>query len=413
MTVVIVGAGHGGVQAAASLRDLGYPGQIVLVDGQPHLPYQRPPLSKNYLGEAGGAEADSEPLRAPEFFENHRVDLELDTEVTELLTAEHQVRLADGRTLDYAHLVLATGAKNRTLDIPGAELDGVVELRTLADALALRRRLRAARNIVVIGGGFIGLEVAAVAAASSSVTIVEPQERVMARAVSPLVSDAVQRAHGRAGTTLMLKAGAQCFTGAEGHVESVTLTTGVDLPADLVVVAVGVTANDRLAAGAGIHVDNGILVDPWLRTSAADVFAIGDCVARVEEGSATPRRLECVQNAVDQARHVAGSIVHGTGNPYERVPYFWTHQLDLRIQTVGLGSRDDECVVLGERELDRFSICRFLDDRLVAVESVNRPRDHMAARRILDEGRELRVSDAKRRGFDLKEFALAGRSGRA
>ncbi|MFW6775048.1 NAD(P)/FAD-dependent oxidoreductase [Nocardioides sp. CPCC 205120] len=407
MTVVVVGAGHGGVQAAASLRDLGYTDKIVLVDGQPHLPYQRPPLSKAFLGDSGGRGGEGEPLRAREFFDSHRVELELAAEVTGLRTADHHVRLADGRTLAYDHLVLATGATNRALEVPGTELDGVVELRTLADASALRGRLRTARNIVVIGGGFIGLEVAAVAAASSSVTVVEPQERVMARAVAPFVSDAVQRAHARAGVNVIVRTGAVAFAGDEGQVRRVRLTDGVELPADLVVVAVGVTANDRLALEAGMHVDNGIVVDPWLRTSAADVFAIGDCAARVHEGSPTPRRLECVQNAVDQARHVATSIVHGRGEPYERVPYFWTHQLDLRIQTVGLGSADDEHVVLGERDRDRFSVCRFRNDRLVAVESVNRPRDHMAARRILDEGGDLRVCDAKRDGFDLKEYAHA------
>ena len=407
MTVVVVGAGHGGVQAAASLRDLGYPGKIVLADAQAHVPYQRPPLSKNFLGDIFEGGAAGEPLRALEFFDTHRIDLELGTEVTALRTAEHQVQLADGRTLDYTHLILATGAANRTLDIPGKDLDGVVELRTLSDASTLRDRLRAAQRIVVIGGGFIGLEVAAAAATSSSVTIVEPQDRVLARAVTPIVSDAVQRAHDRAGNTILLNVGAQALAGAKGHVRHVTLTNGTQLPADLVVVAVGVTANDRLAVEAGIRVDNGILVDDWLRTSAQDVFAVGDCVARLEEGAATPLRLECVQNAVDQARHVATSIVHGCGAEYQRVPYFWTNQLDLRIQTVGLGSAHDEFLVLGERELDRFSVCRFRDNRLVAVESVNRPRDHMAARRILDEDRTLDIAEARRPGFDLKEFVLA------
>ncbi|MEU4455427.1 FAD-dependent oxidoreductase [Nocardioides sp. NPDC023903] len=407
MTVVVVGAGHGGVQAAASLRDLGYPGKIVLADAQPHPPYQRPPLSKSFLGDTPEQPVRGEPLRALEFFDNHRIDLELGTAVTALCVKDHHVHTADGRTLGYTHLVLATGAANRTLDIPGTDLEGVVELRTLADAASLRSRLRTARNILVIGGGFIGLEVAAAAAATTSVTIVEHNERLLARSVTPIVSDAVQRAHHRAGTTILLNVGAHALAGTNGQVQQATLTNGTELAADLVVIAVGVRANDSLAAEADIHVDNGILVDDWLRTSAPNVLAVGDCVSRAESGLPTPRRLECVQNAVDQARHVATSIVSGSSDRYRRVPYFWTHQLDLRIQTVGLGSNHDECVVLGERELDRFSVCRFRDGQLVAVESVNRPRDHMAARRILDEGRELSIAEARHPGFDLKEFAVA------
>lgn len=403
MTVAVVGAGHAGVQLAASLRDEGYQDPIVLFDEQDEIPYQRPPLSKQFLGD----DVPGQPLRAPHFYASHGIDLRLGARATQLRLDEQTVRLQDGSSERYTHLVLALGSSNRDLAIPGSELDGVVELRTIAEARTLQHRLHAAMNVVVIGGGFIGMEVAAIAAGSATVTVVEPQDRVLARSVTPMVSDAIQRAHRRAGVVLRQGESVTRLTGHDGRVHMVTLSDGSELTADLVLVAVGVRANTDLAAAAGLRIDGGVLVDPWLRTSAPGVFAIGDCVSRSEEGLSVPRRIESVQNAVDQARHVASSIAHGIGEPYGQVPWFWTHQFTLRVQMAGIGHWNDDLVVLGDPEQDSFSVGRFQEGRLVAVESVNRPADHLAARRLLALRWPLSIDAATDDGFDLKSYARA------
>jgi len=407
VTVVVVGAGHGGVQVAASLRAEGHRGPVVLLDGQDHLPYHRPQLSKEFLGSGAG---EPQLLRSPSFFADQDIDLRLGAAVAALHPAQRRVELRDGGTVGYTHLVLALGSSLRRLPVPGAELDGIAQLGSLTDAAALRARLGAARDVVVVGGGFLGLEIAAACAeVGRAVTVVEPQARLLARAVAPAVSDAVQRVHEAAGTVLRLGAGVERFTGRDGRVRRVVLSDGSELPGDLVVVAVGVTANSGIAAAAGLAVDDGVLVDPWLRSSDPDVFAVGDCVARPDRELGAPRRIECVQNAIDQARHVASSITHGLGEPYDKIPWFWTHQLGLRVQTVGLGFPDDECVALGDPDGDSFSVCRFRRGRLVAVESVNRPRDHMAARRLLSGGVLPDPTEVGSAGFDLKNHELATR----
>ncbi|QJY46076.1 NAD(P)/FAD-dependent oxidoreductase [Pseudonocardia broussonetiae] len=407
MTVVVLGAGHGGVQVAASLRSEGHRGPVVLLDAQEHLPYHRPQLSKEYLGPGAG---QPQLLRSASFFADQDIDLRLGTAAVALHPARRRVELHDGGALAYTHLVLALGSTLRRLRVPGGHLDGVTQAATLADAAALRERLGTARDVVVVGGGFLGLEIAAACAGSGlPVTVVEPQDRLLARAVTPAVSAAVRRTHEAAGTVLRLGVGVASFTGRDGRVRGVVLSDGAELPADLVVVAVGAVANSGIAAAAGLAVDNGVLVDPWLRSSVPEIVAVGDCVARPDRELGAPRRIECVQNAIDQARHVASSITHGPGEPYDRTPWFWTHQLGLRVQTVGLGFPGDECVVVGDPDGDGFSVCRFHRGRLVAVESVNRPRDHMAARRLLAGGVLPGPAAVRSAGFDLKEHELATR----
>ncbi|GAA4701016.1 FAD-dependent oxidoreductase [Pseudonocardia yuanmonensis] len=407
MTVVVIGAGHGGVQVAASLRAEGHLGPVVLLDGQDHLPYHRPQLSKEFLGPGAG---EPQLLRSASFFADQDIDLRLGTAVAALHPARRRVELRNGGTVDYTHVVLALGSSLRRLQVPGHELDGIAQLGSLTDAAALRARLGAARDVVVVGGGFLGLEIAAACAeVGRAVTVVEPQARLLARAVTPPVSDAVRRAHEAAGTVLRVGTGVQRFLGRDGRVRRVVLSDGSELPADLVVIAVGVVANSGIAEAAGLAVDDGVLVDPWLRTSVPDVFAVGDCVARPDRELGAPRRIECVQNAIDQARHVASSIAHGLGEPYGRVPWFWTHQFALRVQTVGLGFPDDDCVLVGDPDGDGFSVCRFRRGRLVAVESVNRTRDHMAARRLLSGGVLPSPAEVGSAGFDLKDHELATR----
>ena len=403
--VVIVGGGHAGVQLAASLRDQGFEDDIVLLEQGAHLPYQRPPLSKQYL-----SREQDEPelaLRPESFFTSRGIRLRLGVTVTSIDRIARVVHLRDGESVGYRHLVLALGAVSRTLDIPGSNMDGVLALRTLEDAQRLRRRLEAANDVVIVGGGFIGLEVAAIASAKARVTIVEPLARVMARSVTPLVSKVVESSHIKAGSTLLLGSTVTELTGEDNQVRGALLSDGIHVPADLVVVGVGAVASTKLASAGGLTTDKGVLVDEFLITSDEHISAIGDCASQIDE-SGVSRRLECVQNAVDQARHVAGRLVSGRAAPYTATPFFWTNQLDLRIQIVGRGLPDDELLVLGDQTWNAFSVCRFSQGRLVAVESVNRPRDHVAARKLLGGGHQhLDLQTASRRDFDLKAHVLS------
>ena len=402
--VVIVGAGHGGVQLAASLRDGGFDGEIVLVDAQEQLPYQRPPLSKQYL--TGEISDDDLLLRPPNFFASRDIDLRLGTRVTGIARSRRMVQLHDGMEIPYNQLILAQGATSRKLSAPGAELDGVCVLETSEQAGHLRKRIDTAKHIVVIGGGFIGMEVAAAASQSSEVTVLERQGRVLARAVSSPVSRVVEATHRNAGNAVLTGTSISELRGANGHVTEVVLDDGNAIPADLVIAGLGAVPHIEVAAQAELHIANGIVIDDYLRTSDPAIFAIGDCAARIDQLDGSTKRLECIQNSVDQARHVADQILHGRGDPYTAIPYFWTTQFTLKIQTVGVGRPDDDLVVLGDPDAASFSVCRFNNGQLMAVESVNRPRDHMAARKLLNGTVAVTPEAAAESGFDLKAHLL-------
>lgn len=405
MTVVVVGAGQAGVQTAASLRDNGYPGKVVLIGDERGEPYQRPPLSKGYL--EGTADAARLTLRGSSFFAKNDIDF-LNARVRRVDRDRKRVLTADGDELAYTHLVLATGSRNRALPVPGAGLDGVFGLRTREDADVLRDRLGAAKDVVVIGGGFIGLEFAATAAKlGRSVTIVETAGRVLARVASPAVSAHyanLHETHGNrvlTGTAVTRLLGRSSVTGVEVAGDGPDLV----LPADLVVVGIGVMPNTELAADAGLAVENGILVDESLSTSDPDVSAIGDCAAHPSPFAAGPVRLESVQNAVDQARCVAAKLTGETA-PYRSVPWFWSDQFHAKLQIAGLANGYDRTVVSGEP--GAFSVFCFQGERLRAVESVNRPADHLAARRLFAAGTGLHPDDIGD-GFELKRhLASAG-----
>jgi 3-phenylpropionate/trans-cinnamate dioxygenase ferredoxin reductase subunit len=394
-TVLVVGGGQSGFQAVASLRDKGFPGRVVLVGDEPGVPYQRPPLSKAYLKGTAGDEALR--LRPEDFFAEKDIQL-VAGRVCSLDRDGAQAVLEDGSKLGYDHLVLATGARNRTLPVPGADLDGVLMLRTREDADRLRSELEGARDVVVIGGGFIGLEFAS--HAGRPVTVVEAQDRLLARVASPEVSEFFARLHRDAGHTVLLGTGVTALHG-EGRVESVELSDGRQLPADLVVVAVGVVPETGLAEAAGLPVTNGVVVDEHLRTEDPKIFAIGDCAnfPCVQAGSAT--RLESVQNAVDQARSVAASITGGSA-PYDSLPWFWTDQTSAKLQIVGILANADQTVVTGDLAEGKFSVLSFRDGVLIAVESVNRPADHIAARRLFTAEQRPSYVDLKASSFDLK-----------
>ena len=389
--VVIVGGGQAGLEAAAALRTLGYGGALTLICEEAHAPYQRPPLSKDFL--TGKQEADGVFLRALVYYEKHRIDLILGDRVTEINRGARLVHLAGGGTIVYEQLILAVGARNRILPVAGAE--NALYLRSLDEAVTLRQRLaEARRGVVIIGGGFIGLEVAAAArGAGKPVTVIEAAPRLMARAVSPLLSDFFLDVHRRQGVDVVLNTAVEQVLD-----DAVIVSGGRRMEANVVVAGIGVIPNVELARNAGLDVDDGITVDEFLRTGDADIFAIGDCAHH-------PRaRLESVQNAADQAKCVARAIM-GNPAPYRDVPWFWTDQYEIRFQMAGLAAGYDGSVLRGSIESRKFSVFYFKEGRLLAVDSVNRLSDHLAARKMLAAETALTPEQAGDETVDLKKLA--------
>jgi 3-phenylpropionate/trans-cinnamate dioxygenase ferredoxin reductase subunit len=399
--VVVVGAGQGGLEAAAALRGKGYAGRITLVGEEPVLPYQRPPLSKGYL--TGATSAEELQLRPESFFEAQDIELVPGDRAVKIDRERQAVVLASGIALAYDTLLLATGARPRTLPVPGASLSGVLTLRGLADADALRQRLTGpARHLVVVGAGFIGLELAATGRLlGHDVTVVEAQSRALARALTPDMSSWLTAEHRRQGVRLLLSREVTALRGdASGHVEIMELDDGQRIPADLVVVGIGVLPDTGLAAEAGLLVGDGIVVDHHLRTDDPAVYALGDCARFPSVHTGRHIRLESVQNASAQAGCVAAAIC-GEPVPYTAVPRFWSEQYALGLQIAGLTADRDETVVAGDVAGGRFSVFCFRRGRLIGVESVNKAADHGMARRLLAFGTDLSPEEVRRRGFDL------------
>lgn len=404
MSVVIIGGGHAGLQAADSLRTGGYTKPITVIEGECGLPYQRPPLSKDYLATSGNPEPL--PLRTPSFFGEKDIDLRAGVTAADIDRETRTVTVSGGSVLEYEYLVLATGARNRELTCAGATLEGVRGLKTLGDAQALHRELATARNVVVIGAGFIGLEFAAAAHAQGcSVTVLEFAPRPMGRALTPTTAEWFARKHQDNGIQLRLNEGINHFdAGPDGRVGAAVSTAGIAYPADLVVVGIGVVPNDGIAARAGLRTENGILVDATLRTSDPSILAIGDCASYPSVHTGTTSRLESVQNATAHGRHAAQTIL-GARNHYTEVPWFWSTQGKLRLQMVGIARAEDTTVVIGDPDAATFSVLCYREEQLVAVESVNAPADHMAARKLLTAGRGPAPAEATKAGFSLKGYA--------
>jgi 3-phenylpropionate/trans-cinnamate dioxygenase ferredoxin reductase subunit len=397
--VAIVGAGHAGFQLAASLRQLGYRERIALINDEAHLPYQRPPLSKAYLKGTGGP--DSLMFRPDRFYREQNIDL-TDDRVVSIDRAAHRLLLTSGTSLDYGHLVLATGARNRLLDIPNANLRDVRYLRTLDESEALRQRVASGQRVVVIGAGFIGLEFAATARAKGlEVDVVELGARVMARAVTAEISQFFQDRHTAAGIRIHLGVQATSIESDGDNVTGVSLSDGRHLPADLVVVGVGVLPNIELADQAGLAVAAGIIVNEQLMTADPDISAIGDCALFESPRFGGSLRLESVQNASDQARCVAARIV-GDAKTYDGLPWFWSDQGPDKLQIAGLTIGYDRVVVRGDPGQGSFSAFCYKSGQLVGIESINRASDHVFGRKILGMNRSIEPEQAADPSFDLK-----------
>jgi 3-phenylpropionate/trans-cinnamate dioxygenase ferredoxin reductase subunit len=400
--IVIVGAGHAGVQAAASLRDDGFAGAITLLSGEADFPYQRPPLSKAFL--KGQTDLAGLPLKAEQFFDEHRIDVALGVAAARIDRAAGRVELSNGASAPYDHLILATGARARALRAPGLDLAGVHVLRTIHDAARLKGELAHAHRLVVVGAGFIGLEVAATACALGlSVTVVEIADRPMGRAVSPATSAFFEAAHRSFGAHFRFGAGVAALHGGE-KVAEVELSDGARLAADIVLVGVGVVAEDALALAAGLACADGILVDHTLVSADPHISAIGDCARFPFEGARA--RLESVQNATDQARCVASRLMNKP-QPYAALPWFWSDQGDLKLQIAGLSTGVDRWVARGGVDQRALTVFGFVGERLKAVETVNRGADHMSARRLLAARTPLTPEQAADERLDLRKLALA------
>ena len=397
--VVIVGAGHAGFQLASSLRQAGYAEPIFLLNDEPHLPYQRPPLSKAYL--KGGGAPDSLMFRPDKFYRDQNIELIADRAVS-IDRPARRLSLASGASLEYEHLVLATGARNRLLDLPNASLEDVLYLRTLDESEVLRQRLASRRHVVVIGAGFIGLEFAATARAKGlEVDVVELGARVMARAVTAEISEFFQRRHAEAGIRIHFGVQVTSIESGGVSVAGVSLSDGRHIAADLVVVGVGVLPNVELAGAAGLPVASGIIVGEHLLTSDPHISAVGDCALYASERFGGSLRLESVQNATDHARCVAARL---TGNikAYDGLPWFWSDQGPDKLQIAGLTTGYDRVAVRGDRAQGAFSAFCYKADRLVGIESVNRAGDHMFGRRLLAANGSITPEQAMDTGFDLK-----------
>ena len=398
-TVLIAGAGHAGFQLAASLRQHGFSGRVCLINDEAHLPYQRPPLSKAYL--KGEGRPDSLMFRPDKFYRDQTIELIGDRAVS-IDRAARRLLLASGSSLEYGHLVLATGARNRLLDLPNANLPDVRYLRTFDESETLRQRLASSRHVVVIGAGFIGLEFAATARGKGiEVDVIELGARVMARAVTAEISDYFQQRHTAAGIRIHLGVQATSIESDGSNVTGVSLSDGRHVEADLVVVGVGVLPNVELAAAAGLPVASGIIVDEQLLTSDPNISAIGDCALYASPRFGGSLRLESVQNATDHARCVAARLT-GNAKTYDGQPWFWSDQGDDKLQIAGLTTGYDRVVVRGDPAQRSFSAFCYKADQLVGIESVNRASDHVFGRRILGMNSSIAPEQAQDLSFDLK-----------
>lgn len=401
--VVIVGAGHAGGSAAAFLRQYGHEGQIVLIGDEPLLPYQRPPLSKAWL--KGEADADSLSLKPAEWYAENNVSLRLSGVAERINRSEKTVTLASGEAIAYDFLILATGARARQLPIPGADLAGVLALRTAADAELLKHALGPGKRLAVVGGGYVGLEAAASARAlGAEVVVIERESRVLARVACETLSHFFQDYHGARGVAFELNAGVEGFEGADGRIAGVRLSGGRVLPCDVALVGVGAIPNDELAKDAGLSTANGVVVDLEARTNDPSIFAVGDVTHRPLPLYERQFRLESVPNALEQAKQAASAIL-GRPGPAPEVPWFWSDQYDLKLQIAGLPFEAARQVVRGDVAAAKFAVFHLKGDLLQAVEAVNAPPEFMAGKQLIAKRTPVSVEKLADPTISMKDVA--------
>jgi len=400
--LVIVGGGQAAAQAIQSLRQQSFAGPITLLSDEGYPPYQRPPLSKKYL--AGELTRERLLLRPAAFYAEKGVKLEQNARVEELEAAEHRVRLRDGRTLDYDRLLLATGSRVRTLDVPGATLAGVHYLRTIADVDGITAALREGARVLLVGAGYIGLEVAAaIRQRGFDVTVLEAAERVMARAVSPEVSSFYESAHRAAGVAIHCSAVVKALHGTT-QITAVETADGRVFPCDVAIVGIGIVPNVELAAAAGLECSNGIVVDEFARTADPHIVAAGDCTNHPLPLLGRRVRLESVPNAIHQAK-VAAATLLGTPTAYSEVPWFWSDQYDLKLQIAGLSAGYDEVVLRGDPAARSFAAFYLGAGQLLAVDAINSPKEFIAAKKLVASHARITPDTLRDPGVDLTAIA--------
>jgi 3-phenylpropionate/trans-cinnamate dioxygenase ferredoxin reductase subunit len=397
--IVIIGGGHAGFQCIDSLRKGGYTGSIALIDAEPHLPYQRPPLSKSYL--LDGADPNTLLFRAESWFAEQSVALHLGRRAEAIERAAKQVRLDNGQTIAYDQLVLAPGAQLRPLAVPEEVAGDVHYIKSLDDINGIRARLDAVEEIVVGGGGFIGLEFAATAVKlGKRVTVLVRGERILAQSVTPELSAFMQARHREQGADIRLHSRIETVTRSREGRLTVTTSDGRTLACDLLVAGIGVTPDTRLAEQAGLDCEQGILVDRHCRTRDPSIWAAGDAVCCEHPMAGRRTRIESVQNAVDQARVIAANIC-GEDARYDAVPWFWSDQYEYKLQMAGLHQGYDRVVQRGDMDSGKFTLFLYRGEQLIAVHTVNKPADHMAARKLLAAGISPTFAEAADEGCKL------------
>ena len=402
--IVIIGGGHGGSQIAASLRADGYDGPLALVTAEKDVPYQRPPLSKAFLKDP---KHDLLPLRPESFYVKNTIDLRLGAEAVAIDRRHGVVRLKEGSPLPFDRVALASGSRPRLPPIPGIDLDGVLTLRHADDARRLRDRLHRAGDVVVVGGGFIGLEIAGTARLlGKTVTVLEAADRLMGRVVAPEISRHFLALHRGWGSDIRLGTPVGGIVGEGGRVVAVETAAGERIAADIAVIGIGVVPNIELVRDVGVAIDNGVLVNDFMEASAPEIVAIGDCVAFDHWELKRRVRLESVQNAVDQAKTAAATLI-GKREPYRAVPWFWSDQGDVKLQMVGLTASATRSFTRGKAEGGSFSVFHYAGERLVAIDSVNRPADHVLGRRMIGAGTSPPPEVVADESVDLKALLAA------
>ena len=378
--MVIIGAGHAAGQAAASLRQEKYEGPITIVGDEPHVPYQRPPLSKQYL--SGEQEIDRVYLRPQKFYDDKDVKLILNTTATAIDRDAKTVSLDNGETLEYEKLIISTGSRPRILNIEGSDLGGIHYLRTIGDVDAIRAEMGDAKNLVIVGGGYIGLEVASVGVeAGLNVHVLEMEERILQRVTTPEMSEYYHNLHTGRGVNIHTQTGVTGFSG-DGRVAKVLCGDAGEFDADLVIVGIGIIPNVELAEAAGLEVDNGIVVNERCETSDPDIFSAGDCTNHPNPLLNRRLRLESVPNAMEQARVCASNMLGGD-KTYASIPWFWSDQYELKLQMVGFSADGDQQVVRGNMAENQFAVFYLNDGKVVSADAVNSPKEFMICKQLV------------------------------
>lgn len=402
--IVIIGGGQAAAQACASLRLYGYEGKITLVGDEAALPYQRPPLSKAYMK---GEMAEERLYFKPEsWYEDQGIDVVLSTRATKIDRAARIVEIEHGGTLPYDAVIIATGSRPRPLPLQGADLDGVFDLRDLSDVERIRPRMMAGKRLVIVGAGYIGLEAAAVARTMGlEVTVLEMADRVLARVTSPVMSTFFETEHSAKGVDIRTSARLALLKGA-GDVTAAVLEDGTEIPADTVLVGIGILPNVEIASDAGIACSNGILVDRDARTNDPRIFAAGDCAKRPLVHYGRQGRLESVHNAIEQGKLAAAAIM-GKPRPTEDCPWFWSDQYDLKLQIAGLSTDYDEIVVRGDPADRKFAAFYLRNNKLIAVDAVNSPPEFLASKKLIMSGASLAPETLRNTSISMKEIAAS------